>query len=329
MFRHKETNNEQKEVTKGKKRVQTYPKAVWSPVQALSLHRMQVTSTNHKYEDHNHTSHQHRVKWDTNKNGVVGSFIGTAWNDSTCIKWSEESVWSGQTLQIRDLLFPHNELIPMVGSSGNLTQIRDVELPLAARHRLSSQTQSSAADGRERPLGHMVGLRCPQDLFTDAVREWFSSTSCVAFCGVAPMKCEVSGVTVVHIGGTCCLLPHQRLQVRLKVNINIPQYTSPSGENRNQHRMARLRKKRVQRLSQDNQIKVRRAWLLLGWVTAGDPVLASSQPAQPFIGGGSEVTFKPLVPRLSFKEGFLALTSPAKIKHIYLLYHTFQTQSFQ
>ncbi|KAG8264992.1 hypothetical protein J6590_105170, partial [Homalodisca vitripennis] len=75
---NKQTNNEQKEVTKGKKRVQTYPKAVWSPVQALSLHRMQVTSTNHKYEDHNHTSHQHRVKWDTNKNGVVGSFIGTA-----------------------------------------------------------------------------------------------------------------------------------------------------------------------------------------------------------------------------------------------------------
>ncbi|KAG8270042.1 hypothetical protein J6590_093868 [Homalodisca vitripennis] len=34
------------------------------------------------------------------------------------------------------------------------------------------------------------------------------------------------------------------------------------------------------------------------------------RPACPAIGGGSEVTFKPLVPRLSVREGFLALTSP-------------------
>ncbi|KAG8284697.1 hypothetical protein J6590_097376, partial [Homalodisca vitripennis] len=31
------------------KRVQGYPKAAWNPVQALSLHRIQVPSTNHKY----------------------------------------------------------------------------------------------------------------------------------------------------------------------------------------------------------------------------------------------------------------------------------------
>ncbi|KAG8275729.1 hypothetical protein J6590_080722 [Homalodisca vitripennis] len=36
------------------------------------------------------------------------------------------------------------------------------------------------------------------------------------------------------------------------------------------------------------------------------------RPACPAIGGGSEVTFKPLVPRLSVREGFLALTSPAR-----------------
>ncbi|KAG8259946.1 hypothetical protein J6590_005084 [Homalodisca vitripennis] len=33
-------------------------------------------------------------------------------------------------------------------------------------------------------------------------------------------------------------------------------------------------------LSQDNRIKQRRAWLLLGSVTAGDPVLASSLPGR-------------------------------------------------
>ncbi|KAG8283778.1 hypothetical protein J6590_011149 [Homalodisca vitripennis] len=63
------------------------------------------------------------------------------------------------------------------------------------------------------------------------------------------------------------------------------------------------------RLSQDNQIKQRRAWLLLGWATA-ERSCPCKQPACPAIGGGSEVTFKPLVPRLSVREGFLALTSP-------------------
>ncbi|KAG8255323.1 hypothetical protein J6590_095633 [Homalodisca vitripennis] len=48
-----------KEVKKGKKRVQTYPKALWSPFQALSLHRMQVPTTNHKFEDH-----KYRLQWD-------------------------------------------------------------------------------------------------------------------------------------------------------------------------------------------------------------------------------------------------------------------------
>ncbi|KAG8323289.1 hypothetical protein J6590_006294 [Homalodisca vitripennis] len=51
------------------------------------------------------------------------------------------------------------------------------------------------------------------------------------------------------------------------------------------------------------------AWLLLGWVTA-ERSCPCKQPVCPAIGGGSEVTFKPLVPRLSVREGFLALTSP-------------------
>ncbi|KAG8274081.1 hypothetical protein J6590_008211 [Homalodisca vitripennis] len=67
---------------------------------------------------------------------------------------------------------------------------------------------------------------------------------------------------------------------------------------------------RVQRLSQDNQIKQRRAWLLLGWVTA-ERSCPCKQPACPAIGGGSEVTFKPLVLMLSIREDFLALTLPA------------------
>ncbi|KAG8277865.1 hypothetical protein J6590_033396 [Homalodisca vitripennis] len=62
----------------------------------------------------------------------------------------------------------------------------------------------------------------------------------------------------------------------------------------------------------DNQIKQHRAWLLLGWVTA-ERSCPCKQPPCPAIGGGSEVTFKPLVPRLSVSEGFLALTSPGKI----------------
>ncbi|KAG8335086.1 hypothetical protein J6590_077163 [Homalodisca vitripennis] len=34
------------------------------------------------------------------------------------------------------------------------------------------------------------------------------------------------------------------------------------------------------------------------------------QPTCPAVGGGSEITFKPLVPRLNVRVGFLALTSP-------------------
>ncbi|KAG8300878.1 hypothetical protein J6590_065609 [Homalodisca vitripennis] len=51
-------------------------------------------------------------------------------------------------------------------------------------------------------------------------------------------------------------------------------------------------------LSQDNQSKQRQAWLLLGWVTA-ERSCPCKQPACPAVGGCSEVTFKPLVPRLS------------------------------
>ncbi|KAG8268761.1 hypothetical protein J6590_019341 [Homalodisca vitripennis] len=63
--------------------------------------------------------------------------------------------------------------------------------------------------------------------------------------------------------------------------------------------------KRIQRLSQDNRIKQRRAWLLLGWVTA-ERSCPCKQSAFPAIADDSEVTFKPLVPRLSVREGFLA-----------------------
>ncbi|KAG8243923.1 hypothetical protein J6590_035541 [Homalodisca vitripennis] len=56
----------------------------------------------------------------------------------------------------------------------------------------------------------------------------------------------------------------------------------------------------VRRLSQDNQIKQRRAWPLLGQVTA-ERSCPYKRPACPAIGGGSEVTFKPLVPRVLIK----------------------------
>ncbi|KAG8261851.1 hypothetical protein J6590_064707 [Homalodisca vitripennis] len=54
---------------------------------------------------------------------------------------------------------------------------------------------------------------------------------------------------------------------------------------------------RLQRLSQYNRIKQRRAWLLLRWLTA-ERSYPCKQPACLAIVGGSEVTFKPLVPRL-------------------------------
>ncbi|KAG8324939.1 hypothetical protein J6590_079587 [Homalodisca vitripennis] len=78
---------------------------------------------------------------------------------------------------------------------------------------------------------------------------------------------------------------------------------------------------RVRRLSQDNQIKQRRAGPLLGQVTA-ERSCPCKRPACPAIGGGSEVTFKPLVPRLSVREGFLALTSPGKIRHSLLFFNS-------
>ncbi|KAG8274366.1 Protein apcdd1 [Homalodisca vitripennis] len=55
------------------------------------------------------------------------------------------------------------------------------------------------------------------------------------------------------------------------------------------------------RTDQDNRIKQRRAWLLFGWVTA-ERSCPCQQPACPAIGGGSEVTFMPLVPRLSVRD---------------------------
>ncbi|KAG8245052.1 hypothetical protein J6590_009128 [Homalodisca vitripennis] len=43
------------------------------------------------------------------------------------------------------------------------------------------------------------------------------------------------------------------------------------------------------------------------------------QPVCPAIGGGSKVTFTPLVPRLSVREDFLALTSPVKLARAALI----------
>ncbi|KAG8319862.1 hypothetical protein J6590_082672 [Homalodisca vitripennis] len=62
-------------------------------------------------------------------------------------------------------------------------------------------------------------------------------------------------------------------------------------------------------VSQDNRIKQRRAWLLLGRMIA-ERSCPCKQPACPAVGGGPDVTFKPLVPRLSVRESLLALTSP-------------------
>ncbi|KAG8242228.1 hypothetical protein J6590_070062 [Homalodisca vitripennis] len=82
---------------------------------------------------------------------------------------------------------------------------------------------------------------------------------------------------------------------------------------------------RVQRLSQDNRrIKQRQAWLLLGCVTP-ERSCPCKQPACPAVGGGSEVIFKLLVPRLSVREGFLALTSPGIIRLLFLLFTFNQT----
>ncbi|KAG8325547.1 hypothetical protein J6590_065431 [Homalodisca vitripennis] len=52
----------------------------------------------------------------------------------------------------------------------------------------------------------------------------------------------------------------------------------------------------VKWLSQDNRVKQRRAWLLLGWVTA-ERSYPCKQPACSAVGGDSEVTFKPLIPK--------------------------------
>ncbi|KAG8289309.1 calcium ion binding, partial [Homalodisca vitripennis] len=54
---------------------------------------------------------------------------------------------------------------------------------------------------------------------------------------------------------------------------------------------------RVQRLSRDNRIKQRRAWLLLGWVTC-----PCKQPACPVISGGSEATCNPLVTVRDYRD---------------------------
>ncbi|KAG8248417.1 hypothetical protein J6590_040882 [Homalodisca vitripennis] len=61
--------------------------------------------------------------------------------------------------------------------------------------------------------------------------------------------------------------------------------------------------------------KVERGFCLDGY--SGERSCSCKLPACLAIGGGSEVTFKPLVLRLSVREGFIALTSPSKIRHLY------------
>ncbi|KAG8319657.1 hypothetical protein J6590_086872 [Homalodisca vitripennis] len=80
----------------------------------------------------------------------------------------------------------------------------------------------------------------------------------------------------------------------------------------------------ISRLDINNRMKHRRAWLLLEWVTA-ERSCPCKQPACQTIGGGSEVTFKPLVPRLSVREGFLALTSPGKTRDSLLFFITMES----
>ncbi|KAG8293576.1 hypothetical protein J6590_013721 [Homalodisca vitripennis] len=66
-----------------------------------------------------------------------------------------------------------------------------------------------------------------------------------------------------------------------------------------------------------NRIKQRRAWLLLGWVALNDPGHASSPPARLLV----VIRKSPLSlwsPRCVI-EGFLALTSPGKIRHHFTL----------
>ncbi|KAG8275960.1 hypothetical protein J6590_074864 [Homalodisca vitripennis] len=71
-----------------------------------------------------------------------------------------------------------------------------------------------------------------------------------------------------------------------------------------------------------NRIKQCRAWLLLGWVTA-ERSCPRKQSACPAIGSGSEVTFKPLVPKL--RQGFLALTSPESASAARMRFATMKT----
>ncbi|KAG8262213.1 hypothetical protein J6590_057068 [Homalodisca vitripennis] len=55
----------------------------------------------------------------------------------------------------------------------------------------------------------------------------------------------------------------------------------------------------------------RLASLLLGWMTAKQSC-PCKHPAYPATGGGSKVTFKPMVPKIGVREGFLTLTSPKR-----------------
>ncbi|KAG8252764.1 hypothetical protein J6590_049311 [Homalodisca vitripennis] len=65
---------------------------------------------------------------------------------------------------------------------------------------------------------------------------------------------------------------------------------------------------RITGLSRGNRIKQRRAWLLLGWMTA-ERSCPCKQLACPAVDSGSEVTFKSLISKLSVREVFLALTA--------------------
>ncbi|KAG8267092.1 hypothetical protein J6590_059135 [Homalodisca vitripennis] len=58
--------------------------------------------------------------------------------------------------------------------------------------------------------------------------------------------------------------------------------------------------------------------MLLGWVTA-ERSWPCKQPAYSAIGCGTEVTFKPFVPRLTVRDGFLAVTSPGKTHFTFFL----------
>ncbi|KAG8331129.1 hypothetical protein J6590_047547 [Homalodisca vitripennis] len=63
----------------------------------------------------------------------------------------------------------------------------------------------------------------------------------------------------------------------------------------------------------NNRIKQRRAWLLLGWVTA-ERSCPCKQSACPAIGGGMEITYNPLVPSVMDNKPSIGWIKKGRVK---------------